>query len=660
MVVKKRTYSGGFHDLLAPVIPRAPRSLRRRILRNKASEDGGICAFELLADVADKLLQEQESESSTSSISSKGKRQISIPDDGIKNELRDVKVKSVVSEQHILASGAEPTNLDLSLKESQHSDNDSGSDHTSIVTNADLIKKVNSNLIMEAIEDKSGNLCNANYGDNSAEIHPKAIEEQSLGLTSVKTYSLKDHLEPCVNTRVLNKSASSVHLSFCKDLFHSPRHRGNVKVNSRDDDEKYFRYTNRSNTRLRGLGSRSRARYTRMRKMIPSRYWKVAQTLRDYELQNGTGMWSILLFSKQKIYFFTELKKNMIVIRLFIVLGSGAKSFYQKRKNIYMRERFQADVVYKRRKLFHQSSRNPCIKKESSESMPNLVKFSIKSFKVPELYVEVPETATVGSLKRSVMEAVTAILHGQLHVGVLVQGKKVRDDNRTLQQSGISKNCNLESLGFTLEPSLPEGSSLLLQQETPSCNMQEQLCRSPSSPDIGGGLSNSSADHPFPATATKNRVETNEVSTTFAAEVTPLEDSKALVLAPAVDAEALAVVPLSEKPAKKFEFSQRRTRRPFSVSEVEALVEAVETLGAGRWRDVKMRAFDDANHRTYVDLKDKWKTLVHTASIAPQQRRGEPVPQDLLDRVLAAHAYWSQHQAKQHAKKNQKTLEAQM
>lgn len=27
------------------------------------------------------------------------------------------------------------------------------------------------------------------------------------------------------------------------------------------------------------------------------------------------------------------------------------------------------------------------------------VKFSIKSFKVPELYIEVPETATVGSLK---------------------------------------------------------------------------------------------------------------------------------------------------------------------------------------------------------------------------------------------------------------------
>jgi hypothetical protein len=44
--------------------------------------------------------------------------------------------------------------------------------------------------------------------------------------------------------------------------------------------------------------------------------------------------------------------------------------------------------------------------------------------------------------------------------------------------------------------------------------------------------------------------------------------------------------------------------------------------------------------------QDKWKTLVHTASISPQQRRGEPVPQELLDRVLAAQAYWSQQQAK--------------
>ena len=58
-------------------------------------------------------------------------------------------------------------------------------------------------------------------------------------------------------------------------------------------------------------------------------------------------------------------------------------------------------------------------------------------------------------------------------------------------------------------------------------------------------------------------------------------DSRAIVPVPPLEPEALAVVPLSEKP-KRTELSQRRTRRPFSVTEVEALVHAVEELGTGR------------------------------------------------------------------------------
>jgi hypothetical protein len=45
--------------------------------------------------------------------------------------------------------------------------------------------------------------------------------------------------------------------------------------------------------------------------------------------------------------------------------------------------------------------------------------------------------------------------------------------------------------------------------------------------------------------------------------------------------EALAVAPLNQK-TRHSELVQRRTRRPFSVSEVEALVHAVEELGTGR------------------------------------------------------------------------------
>lgn len=50
------------------------------------------------------------------------------------------------------------------------------------------------------------------------------------------------------------------------------------------------------------------------------------------------------------------------------------------------------------------------------------------------------------------MEAVTAILGGGLRIGVVFQGKKVRDDNKTLLQTGISHDYKLDALGFSLEP----------------------------------------------------------------------------------------------------------------------------------------------------------------------------------------------------------------
>ncbi|XP_022008813.1 probable peroxidase 26 [Helianthus annuus] len=56
-------------------------------------------------------------------------------------------------------------------------------------------------------------------------------------------------------------------------------------------------------------------------------------------------------------------------------------------------------------------------------------------------------------------------------------------------------------------------------------------------------------------------------------------DSKELLTVPDSNAGELAVVPM-RKP-KGAEVAQRRIRRPFSVSEVEALVKGVEKLGTG-------------------------------------------------------------------------------
>ncbi|KAM0991265.1 hypothetical protein ACFX2C_009670 [Malus domestica] len=281
----------------------------------------------------------------------------------------------------------------------------------------------------------------------------------------------------------------------------------------------------------------------------------------------------------------------------------------------------------------------------------NNLKLSIKSFKVPELFIEVPTTATVGSLKRTVMEAVTSILGDGLHVGILVQGKKVRDDNKTLLQTGISQDDKRHNLGFILEPKRAKLTYPPFSED-PSLvsGRSQELTRHSTSLVSQPGTSDVSMNPPVLSLGGCNDGDFKEVPSLASTSIgkTP-PTCQALVAVPPISMKALAVVPFHRKSGHQ-EYVQRRMRRPFSVPEVEALVQAVEKLGTGRWRDVKLRAFESEKHRTYVDLKDKWKTLVHTARISPQQRRGEPVPQELLDRVLATHAYWSHRHAKQQAK----------
>ncbi|KAJ7960131.1 Telomere repeat-binding protein [Quillaja saponaria] len=450
------------------------------------------------------------------------------------------------------------------------------------------------------------------------------IDEDKPLKADANKCSLKDAMDKCVNSPPLIDSNSTTKSPFCMESIPKASfsgHGNDIKLGCRDDDEKFSRF-DKVSTKSRAFRHPQHIAYRRIRKLLTSKYWKVAPKLKDCELSRP---------------------------------DVGVKPIYHKRKTCYIFERCQHANVVKRRKFFDQTSVVTSDGGFSSESVTNspdkgthgnksgsatilggasglsssvlghqasfhskdshALKFSIKSFRVPELYMEVPETATVGSLKRTVMEAVTAILGGGLRVGVLLKGKKVRDDNRTLLQT-----------------------------------VPEILTRSPESHILDTGFPDPLLDSYL--TKTGNLVEDNRESFsshtgTRTDNIT--SDSRPLASVPARSTEALAVVPVGQK-TRRSDLVQRRTRRPFSVSEVEAVVHAVVELGTGRWRDVKLRAFENADHRTYVDLKDKWKTLVHTAKISPQQRRGDPVPQELLDRVLAAHSYWSQRQGKQHVK----------
>ncbi|CAI9768323.1 unnamed protein product [Fraxinus pennsylvanica] len=676
----------GFSGYRVPVIPRAPRSVRRRSPQKKLVEDSTISAFELLAAVAGKLLQ--ESESSTSSNAAEAKvhpgfrdgKKTSLPENDKALKLKYFDQGSCAESAFFPEISVQDRNILSIVKELPRAENDSILDRTSALVSCDLPTKVDYDMKLEMCKDKSSDgtfPCKVDGGSNDVgDIYDPKMDngpekqlvderEQVGDLTMANKSSVKDPIKECVNNNVLINSESSVQLSLCRDpipgaLFQ--KRRNDVKLGIRDDDENSFG-CNKPCTKIRPFRLQLCNGYRRTRKMLTSKYRKVAPKIKDREFYN---------------------------------YSEGMKSFYRYRKNIYKRERFHW-VPIKKRKLFDHSFEVAYDQEASSESVSNLpekemrgdksssasifhkesglsasvkarqkskdskVKFSIKSFRVPELYIEVPETATVGSLKRMVMEAVTAILGSGLQVGVVLQGKKVRDDNRTLQQAGISQSSNLDSLGFALEPSFAHVSGQRTPKDLPlvlRCDADLLSSRSTASQIFDSGVSNASLDPPLVM-----KLDNDNSQELIPSPKTPIDslkdgalpDSKALIPVPPMNIETLAVVPFNSK-RKCNELSQRRTRRPFSVTEVEALVEAVEKLGTGRWRNVKMRAFEDADHRTYVDLKDKWKTLVHTASIAPQQRRGEPVPQELLDRVLAAHGYWSQHQPK-HGKHKDEPLQ---
>lgn len=285
------------------------------------------------------------------------------------------------------------------------------------------------------------------------------------------------------------------------------------------------------------------------------------------------------------------------------------------------------------------------------------VKLSIKSFTVPELFVDLPESATISNLKRSVMEAAINVLGGGFCLRVLLQGKKVLDEAASLLQLGISHG-EIPDLDFMLEPNPLPTTSV----EDPLLVLCHAACRPPiGCPIPSKGSETNSTSSKGAADRVKGMMEISAGSQMQAVAMRQAKDdpcsfmhesngiipsTHALVLHGSNELQGLALVALGPKSQS---ICKRRLRRPFSVAEVEALVQAVEKLGTGRWRDVKLQAFSQAKHRTYVDLKDKWKTLVHTAQISPHQRRGEPVPQGLLDRVISAHSYWTEHQTKQQA-----------
>ncbi|XP_021894509.1 telomere repeat-binding protein 5 isoform X1 [Carica papaya] len=676
----------GFNGYQVPATPRASRSTRRRSSFKKKPEDNQMCAFDLLATVAGKLLLEKESSPMSSNMSS-DKDQYAAVKHAVKKECQgeDKLVKAEACDQgscdrrYFVSEPVSQAPINHSYRESPGPENDHCRFTSAVATSNCTERFDTQKLVKGKTKNEIGSFdnkvgvgpsghgkagdCNKTDGDAKKIVKDKLHgNEKALFGIGTDSCSLRD---PVVRAGKLS-GLVSLDSSVQEREEHVPRSSfpgswDDVNFVSKDDDESSSGCTHPSITKklfrpTPRLGDR------RIRKVLASKYWKVAPKLKD------------VTFSNTNVDF---------------------KPAYWNRKNSYKRLRSDRNYPFKKRKFFdcisvsnsdegissecvsdapekgiigddfgshpktHEASSSARGQHPSFQSRDSHVKLRIKSFRVPELFIELPETATVGSLKRTVMEAVTAILGGELRVGVFLQGKKVRDDNKTLLQTGISQDNQSDSLGFCLEPNPSQASKPLCPEESPfllPCGVPQPLSRYPPAPGMIQQDTRNVMPEPRVAN-TGNSIDSDHDSAPSPTDMSvdkSTTDSRALVAVPSVNVETLAVVPVHRK-SKRSEVVQRRIRRPFSVAEVEALVQAVEKLGTGRWRDVKLRAFDNAKHRTYVDLKDKWKTLVHTARISPQQRRGEPVPQELLDRVLTAHAYWSQQQAKQQLKQQQQS-----
>ncbi|XP_058757001.1 telomere repeat-binding protein 5-like isoform X2 [Vicia villosa] len=610
MVMQKRL-DYGFSGYEVPSVPRASRSPRGRGKIRKKPDSNQIQAFDILASVAGNLLQKNQS--SVPDIAASAKDPRSFSGISVKENKQDNQAGPFKEEQFEhgtcseVVSGCVPglqvnhENQRVMGDSSLHENHLEGQGQNVLEREDERVKLRNTNEKIIRIKNRS---------DGSIEPGQKAS----------KDCSAENHVEkPSLEGR------SHMNLNSL------PNGSGTRKLINRDDDENFVRCT-QLNSKNKISGSPS----------SPPDMIKVKDASHLVNDENNSGDNSVLENS-ERMYPFKKRK-------FFYQTSSSTSDSWSQCQGIV--DSSSPRVNGTNHGAVIEESSSMADQQAHPASKGCNVKLSIKSFKVPELFIDIPETATIGSLKRTVMEAVTAILGDELHVGILLQGKKIRDDSKTLIQTGISQDDKRHRLGFMLEPRHNRMSSSY--NDDPcflTTGSRQKLSRQSTSLMLQQGTHNVSRERSTVKIENCAEGDLNGVSSLgdTSANNNNMSKCRALVTVPAINMDALAVVPYRRKSGNP-DFGQRRIRRPFSVLEVEALVQAVEKLGTGRWRDVKQRAFDNAKHRTYVDLKDKWKTLVHTARISPQQRRGEPVPQELLDRVLAAHAYWSQQQCKHQLK----------
>ncbi|XP_056165285.1 telomere repeat-binding protein 5-like isoform X2 [Syzygium oleosum] len=487
-MVLNRRLEYGFNGYQVPTMPRGARSARRRNSIKKNVEDNKMHAFDLLATLAGKLLVGNSSSSSSSNSSTK-KDQFPVTDstgieEGCQNQCKQLELqlcdqgscgRSMLDSQLVSQKHHDPK---LIQEDTQHPVVQCTDCSERLGTDELGIDKRNEETSRHAAVETLISTDSKLEDDNQNEIKVKQLYSgKAPNDNGSVMYSLRDPVvwDAKPLTQISLESGAAVPFPKKKDRISrdslSPAR--NVEVVSRDDDEKssgcmHHIPRKKSFRPVPHIGDR------RIRKVLASRHWKVA------------------LRSKNE----------------FPRTGLNFKADYKDKSSYYKRQRSQRNYPFKKRKFFDIDFESYSDKEISSkaavyppenhtdgdvsakwpsppvsgqhlsyQSTDSHVKLRIESFTVPELFIEIPETATIGSLKRAVMEAVSGVLGSELRVGVLLQGKKVGDDSKTLLQTGISHDNQLNSLGFALEPDPSHTSASPKVSSLFPCDVPQPLIR---------------------------------------------------------------------------------------------------------------------------------------------------------------------------------------
>lgn len=249
----------------------------------------------------------QESESSTSSNVAEGLHPSSIHNGGIKQEQLE-KGEALKSEcrdqgswvESVFSSELAPRkrHLESSFGEFPRAVSDTVLEGTSVIPRSKISTKVRHDLKLEIPENKTAaensprkvEGGSPNCGDIGRQIKAEGNPNHNVDLTVAINSNSKDPMEIHVNiTDSLINSDTSVQLPSYGDLVPNasfPRHKNNVKLRGRVDDENPVG-CNVYRSKTRAIRPQTCIGHRRVRKLLASKYWKVAPTLEDCEFSDS-------------------------------------------------------------------------------------------------------------------------------------------------------------------------------------------------------------------------------------------------------------------------------------------------------------------------------------------------------------------------------------